>query len=51
MKKYVGIELELELFQKGEVIMASPAVGDGDNYLGDNGNLPGIGGIGELTLQ
>lgn len=51
MKKYVGIELELELFQKGEVIMASPAVGNGDNYLGDNGELPGVGSIGELILK
>ena len=51
MKKYVGIELELELFQTGDSIMASPAVGNGDNYLGDNGNLPGIGSIGELILK
>ena len=48
---YEGILLELNLFQTGDSLMTSPAVGNGDNYLGDNGDLPGIGSIGELILK
>ena len=49
MKKfYKGILLELTQFQMDEVIMASPTVGDGDNYINAIDGKPGIGSIGDL---
>ena len=48
MKKfYVGIKTEVSEFNQGEVILASPITGDGDNYMTGDGQ--GIGGIGELN--
>ena len=46
MKKfYEGIILELNLFQSGEVILASPAVGTGENDLGNSDDKIGVGGM------
>lgn len=45
---YETILAELSEFNADDVIMASPATGDGDNYLGDSGDLKGIGSIGDL---